>query len=345
MPPKTMKAWQLDRFGLDRLAEAERPVPVPGADEVLVRVGAASLNYRDLLVVEGQLLAQQPAMPFVPVSDFAGEIVAVGADVATLVPGERVMGHFWVDWIDGPAPESMARHGRSLGGPLPGALCEFVAIPAVAAVRAPARLSDAEAATLPIAPLTAWFALTETGRTGSDDIVVVQGTGGVALAGLQFARALGAQVVVTSRSADKLARIAALEPFAVIDTSVHADWPAELRRLTGGKGADHVLELVGGANVARSSEALAPQGRISMIGFLAGDTFELSAVPLMLKRAAIHGVSVGHRRAFEAMTGFIDANAIHPVVDSTFAFADAPAAFARMAEGPVGKVVVDLSGS
>lgn len=343
MKQQTMKAWQLDRFGLGNLAWVDRQIPRPGADEVVVRVGAVSLNYRDLMVVDGQLLPKPPTMPFVPVSDFAGEIAAVGAGVRHPSLGDRVMGNFWVDWIDGVPPKDMAIDGRSLGGPMQGALAEFVTVPAHAAVRSPDNLSDAEAATLPVAPLTAWFALTEAGRTQQDDIVVVQGTGGVALAGLQFAKALGARVVVTSRSEHKLSKVAALGPWQTIDTRVHTDWAARVRELTGDTGANHVLEIIGGDNVARSAEALATEGRISLIGFLAGGEFQLGAVPLMLKRASIKGVSVGHRQAFDSMVRFIEARDIHPVIDSLFESRDAPAAFARLSAGPAGKVVIDMS--
>lgn len=343
MTGRTMKAWQLDRFGLANLMLADRTVPDPGPDEVTVRVGAVSLNYRDLLVVEGELLPAAPEMPFVPVSDFAGEIIAVGSNVRNQSPGERVMGNFWVDWIDGTPPRSMATRGRSLGGLLPGGLAEFVVIPADAAVRSPANLSDEEASTLPVAALTAWFALTEAGNTRKGDVVVVQGTGGVALAGLQFAKALGATVIVISRSDEKLAKITELEPTGSINTTVASNWAEEVLRLTEGKGADHVLEVIGGDNVAISADALAPEGRISMIGFLAGADFHLSAVPLILNRGTIRGVSVGHRRAFTRMVEFIQSNEIHPVIDSVHEFKDAHHAFSRLAGGPLGKVVLRVS--
>ncbi len=342
MTSTSMKAWQIEDFGLANLKRGERPIPKLAADEVLVSVSAVSLNYRDRLVVDGHLLPRRPEMPFVPVSDFAGEVVASGSKVTRVAAGDRVMGNFWVDWIDGPAPCDMAARGRSLGGPLQGALAEYVAIPEAAAVRIPDLVSDEEAATFPIAALTAWFALNEAHRTAADQVVVVQGTGGVALAGLQFAKALGAKIVVTSRSAAKLELIGPLEPWATIDTGIDAAWPERVLALTDGHGADHILEVVGGDNVKQSAAALAPEGQISMIGFLAGAVFELSAVPLMLKRATVRGVSVGHRRAFEVMTDFVAANRIRPAVDRVFAFEEAPAAFGRLSEGPVGKVVIKI---
>lgn len=340
MTSHSMKTWQLEDFGLANLKRGERPVPAPGDDEILVRVAAVSLNYRDRLVVDGRLLPTRPDMPFVPVSDFAGAVVACGSNVTRVAAGDRVMGNFWVDWIDGPAPRDMVAHGRSLGGPLQGALAEYVVIPQAAAVPVPEHVSDEDAASFPIAALTAWFALNEAHRTGAGQIVVVQGTGGVALAGLRFATALGAKVIVTSRSASKLERIGSLEPWATVDTGADTAWSQRVLALTDGHGADHILETVGGGNVKESAAALAPQGQISMIGFLAGAEFELSAVPLMLKRATVRGISVGHRRAFEAMMDFVAAHRIRPVLDKIVAFDDAPAAFERLSEGPVGKVVI-----
>ncbi|KVL86249.1 zinc-dependent alcohol dehydrogenase family protein [Burkholderia stagnalis] len=339
----TMKQWQLPAFGLPHLELADVPVPRPGPRELLVRVGAVSLNYRDALVVDGALLPDLPAMPFVPCSDMAGEVVAVGADVTRFAVGDRVLGHFWTQWIDGGPPPEMTRHGLSLGGPLPGVLAEYVTLGEQAAVRAPASLDDAAASTLPIAALTAWFALVETGGVQSGQTVLVQGTGGVALFGLQIARAFGARVIVTSRDAGKAARAMALGADASIDTSDTRDWADAALRLTGGRGVDHVLELVGGANLRQSATAVAPGGRIAQIGFLDSDDLVLPALPLMLKRAVVQGISVGHRRAFEQMNRAFDEHGIRPVVEHVHAFDDAPAAFAHLERGPFGKVVITVA--
>jgi len=343
MTHERMAAWQMSTFGIDNLREGERTVTTPQGNEVLVRVKAVSLNYRDKLVVAGDLLPTPPEMPFVPVSDFVGEVVETGDAVRRVRAGDRVMGNFWTEWLSGPAPRGMIEHGLSLGGPMQGALAEYIVIPEHVAVKAPSSLSDVEAATLPIAGVTAWFALTESGRTADGDIVVVQGTGGVALAAAQLAKALGARVILLSRSAEKLDRVAELSPWQMIDTTRYPRWSERVRELSGGKGADHILELIGGDNLSASIEALAPGGQVSMIGFLAGAEMSLSAVPLMLKRARIQGVSVGHREAFERLVSFVGANDIHPVIDSVFAFSDAKAAFDRLDQGPVGKVVIDIA--
>jgi NADPH:quinone reductase-like Zn-dependent oxidoreductase len=337
-----MRRWQLPAFGIDKLEQVEVPIPVPDNRELLVRVGAASLNYRDKLVTEGELLPDSPTMPFTPVSDMAGEVVATGDGVTRFKVGDRVMGNFWTQWIDGAPPPEMSRHGLSLGGPLPGVLADYVLLHEDMAVAAPVCLIDAEASTLPVAALTAWFALVETGRLQAGQTVLVQGTGGVALFGLQIANAIGARTIVTSRSAEKLERATALGAWNTIDTSAMSQWSDEALSLTDGRGVDHVLELIGGDNIGQSAAALASGGRIAQIGFMKGADIVLSAVPMMLKRAVIQGITVGHRRAFEDLVRFIDTHGVRPVIDETYSFDDAPSAFAHLERGPFGKIVIDL---
>ena len=250
---------RLPSFGLKNLELAEAPMPTPASNEVLIRVAAVSLNYRDKLVIEGELLPDRPAMPFVPVSDMAGEVVAIGADVSRFKVGDRVLGNFWTQWIDGAPPREMTRHSLSLGGPLPGMLAEYVTLHEDFVVKAPASLTDEEASTLPVAALTAWFALIETGHLKAGQTVLVQGTGGVALFGLQIAQAFGARVIVTSRSAEKLERAKALGAFGVIDTHANPDWTAAALDLTDGHGVDHVLELIG----ATISSSRQPHWRVA----------------------------------------------------------------------------------
>lgn len=340
MTIESMKVWQLPAFGLQHLEMAERPVPRPGPNEVLVKVSAVSLNYRDRLVIDGELLPQLPPMPFVPVSDMVGEVVERGSHVRRFQVGDRVMGNFWTQWIEGDPPRAMRRHGLSLGGPLPGMLAEYVVLPEEVAVAAPTTLSDEEACTLPVAALTAWFALVEAGRLRKGQTVLVQGTGGVSLFGLQFAQALGARVIVTSRSDHKLDRAKALGAWAGINTRRVPDWAQAAVELTQGEGVDQVLELVGGDNLRQSVEALADSGQILQIGFLNDAEIRMPAVPLQLRRATVRGVSVGHRRAFEAMNQAVDRYGIKPVIDTVFTFAEVPAAFAHLERGPFGKLVI-----
>lgn len=333
-----MKQWQLSSFGQGNLEMTDAPTPTPGPGELLVKVTAVSLNYRDKLVIEGMLAQHSPALPFVPLSDMAGEVVALGSDVSRFRVGDRVLGNFWTQWIDGDPPS----HMPSLGGPLPGFLSEYATLHEEAAVRSPATLTDDEASTLPIAALSAWFALIETGRLGRDDTVLVQGTGGVALFGLQIARAFGARVIVTSRSAEKLERIRRLGDFDAIDTSAMPAWSPLAREMTDGRGLDHVLELIGGPNLAESVTALANGGRISQIGFMGGTDMALPAIPFSGKRGIIQGINVGHRRAFEDMNRAIDEHGIKPVIDAIYAFGDVPAAFEHLERGPLGKIVIRL---
>ena len=337
-----MKRWQLSSFGTENLHLAEVPLPEPGHNELLVKVSAVSLNYRDKLVLEGKLLPDLPEMPFTPVSDMAGVIVATGPGVSRFTTGNRVTGNFWTQWLDGDAPEDMVHHGRSLGGPLPGMLAEYVILHEDVAVASPDPLSDEEVSTLPVAALTAWFALVETGNLRKGQRVLVQGTGGVALAGLQLARALGAEVTVLSRSEKKLQRAKALGASGLINTSLTPEWSLRVAELTGGCGFDHILELIGGDNLRQSADALAPGGRIAQIGFLKGNEMILPAFPLMLKRAVIQGITVGHRRALEDLCQIVDRHQIKPVIDKIYNFADAQAAFTHLEEGPFGKIVIRI---
>ena len=335
-----MKQWQLTAFDGKSLELADVAVPNPGDNDVLVRVGAVSLNYRDKLVMAGGLLPEKPPLPFVPVSDMSGEVVAVGSDVSRFKVGDRVIGNYWTQWIDGPPPAEMKRHGLSLGGPLPGMLAEYVRLNEEVLVRAPATLSHEQASTLPVAGLTAWFALVETHQRAADQTIVVQGTGGVSLFSLQIARALGARVILTSRSAAKLERARSLGTIDTIDTSVSPDWSRAVQELTNGRGADVVLEMLAGDNIRQSADALAHGGHIPLIGFLEAADIALPALQLMLKRATIEGIAVGHRRGLEDLARFIDTNRIAPVIDRAYAFQEALAAFDHLERGPFGKVVI-----
>jgi NADPH:quinone reductase-like Zn-dependent oxidoreductase len=339
MATQTMRSWRLPQFGLSNLRLENVPVPHPGPSEALVRVKAASLNFRDKPIIEGSMLPDLK-LPFVPASDAVGEVVETGAAVSRFKAGDRVLTHFVTKWIDGAPSRDYETYHWTLGGPLPGVLSEYVVLDQSTLTKAPLSLSDAEAATLPIAALTAWFALFEAGKLAPGETVVVQGTGGVSLFALQFAAAAGARVIVTSSSDEKLARARALGATAGINYAKQPDWDAAVRELTGGHGADHVVDVVGGDNLQRSVNAVGNGGRISLIGLLQGTRASLEVIPVFLKRVTLQGIAVGHRRAFEAMNAAIESMKLKPVIDSTFAFADAPAALRRLEQGPFGKVVV-----
>jgi NADPH:quinone reductase-like Zn-dependent oxidoreductase len=336
---ETMNRWTMDGVGRDRLKLATAPIPKPGRGEVLVKVSAVSLNYRDKLAIETGM-GLPLVFPFTPASDMAGTVEAIGEGSRRFKPGDRVISTFAPGWIDG-AKAGTARTPpyRTLGGALPGVLADYVAFPEDWFSPAPASLDDAEASTLPCAGLTAWFALIELGSLHAGETVVAQGTGGVALFGLQIAKAHGAEVIVTSGSDDKLARANALGADHGVNRAAE-DWVEAVYRLTADRGADHILEIAGGANLGRSVRAVAVNGRISVIGILEG--FEVSAPsgPLLLKSPTIQGISVGHRRALEDFVRAVDRIHLKPVIGKRYRFDELPAALDHLDRGPFGKIVI-----
>lgn len=333
--PRTLRRWQLPTLGRAHLEQAEAPLPVPGANQILVKVGAVSLNYRDLLMIRDGM-GMQLDLPFTPGSDMAGTVAAIGPGVTRFAVGDRVVNTFWGGWID----SHWHAEATLLGGPGPGMLASHVLLDAAWAVAAPTTLSLAEASTLPCAGLTAWFALAETGALRAGETVLIHGTGGVALFGLQIARLHGAQAIVVTGSEDKRAQALALGATHVLARD--GDWPAEVRRLTQGRGADHVLELASGPNLDRSLQAVRQGGRVSIIGMLGGETLHASFYAMVLGRVTVQGIGVGHRRALEDLVRAIDVNALKPVIAAQYGFDELPAALDHLERGPFGKVIVTL---
>ena len=331
----TMKRWQLERFGREHLALAEVAIPKPGPGEVLVRVSAVSLNYREKLFLQGAGYAGAP-MPLVPASDMAGEVVATGAGASRFQEGARVIANFQTDWVDGPIPRTV----HNLGGPGPGMLSEYVALPENWLVASPGTLDDIQASTLPCAGLTAWTALVELGGLRPGQTVVTQGTGGVSLFAVQLASALGARVIVVSGDEAKLARAGKLGAAHGIHRRHTPDWEKAVLEVTGGRGADHILELVGGDNLARSVGAIASGGRISLIGVLEGFETRFPVLPLFKTQALIQGILVGHRRGLEDLVRAVDTLALKPVVDAVYPLAELPQALEHLDRGPFGKLVI-----
>lgn len=340
MARATNRLWKLNGLGIERLALEDAPLPELGPYDLLVRVGAVSLNYKDKLIVEGTLIPDLH-FPYVPASDAVGEVVAIGREVNRFKAGDRVLGQVIADWPDGEAPEVL--HKNTLGMTLPGVLSQYVVLGEDAAVAAPASLSDAEASTLPIAALTAWSALFELTRSQPGETVLIEGTGGVSLFALQFAKAFGLKAIVTSSSNDKLARARELGAWKTVNYRARPDWDAAAREATGGRGVDHVLEVVGGDNMRRAVNTLAADGRLSLIGILDGTEFTLPIMPFMRSRLIVQGVSIGSRRAFERMNAAIEAIGLRPVIDAAYPFEEAPRAFEHLGRGPFGKVVVAIS--
>lgn len=335
-----MKRWTITDFGRDTLRLEDAPVPEPRAGELLVKVAAVSLNYRDKLVIDNGMGGMPLPFPFVPGSDLAGTIVAAGDGAARFAVGARVISTFFPGWIDGPHPGSAAEPPFSaLGGLHQGVLAEYVALPEAWLTAAPDTLDLAAASTLPCAGLTAWTALVELGGIQAGSSVLVQGTGGVALFGLQIAKAHGAEVFVTSAGIEKRERAIALGADHAIDRE---GWVETVHRLTADRGIDHVLDIVGGAHLGQSLEAVAMHGRVSLIGVIEGYDLSAAARHLMLKQAVVQGIRVGHRRALEELVRAVDVNRIAPVIAQRYAFDALLAALDHLDRGPFGKIVVTM---
>jgi NADPH:quinone reductase-like Zn-dependent oxidoreductase len=342
MLPTTMRHWRLSAPGRHNLTLDNAPVPQPGPGEVLVKVGAVALNYRDKLAIDDGA-GIPPIFPFTPGSDLCGVVVATGDGARRLRPGQRVISTFEAGWLEG-LPDGTARHppAHTLGGVAPGVLAEYVPMSEDWFVTAPASLDDAQASTLPVAGLTAWSALVEHGRLHAGQTVLIQGTGGVSLCALQLAVAHGATAIVTSSSDAKLERAKALGAAYLINHT-REDWVEAVYRITHDRGVDHVLEMVGGAHLGRALEAVAVQGRVSLIGVFDGFTFSGSSGLMLRKQVTLQGISVGHRRALEALVRAVDRTGIQPVIDRRYPLAALPAALDHLSAGPFGKVVIEMA--
>jgi NADPH:quinone reductase-like Zn-dependent oxidoreductase len=325
-----MKTYELQgSFGIDSLALVERPEPRPGPGQVLVEMRTWSLNYRDLMVVKGTYAPKLP-LPFTPLSDGVGHVTAVGEGVSRVKPGDRVAGCFMQKWIDGEPTEAVAK--TALGGAIPGVAAESAVLEADGVVPVPAHLTDEEAATLPCAGVTAWHALVTNGNLKAGETVLTQGTGGVSVFALQFAKALGARVIATSSSDAKLERLRQLGADEGINYRSVPQWGKRVRELTGGRGVDHVVEVGGAGTFAESLRAVRMGGRISLIGILAGGG-KVDPIPILMKSVIVQGIFVGSRAMFEAMNGTIALRQLRPVVDRVFAFDELKKALRRMESG------------
>jgi len=334
-----MRAYEIvSAGGVDALALNQRPEPEPGPHEIRVAVRASSINYRDLSTIEDPVPRGIP-YPRIPNSDAAGEVVAVGSAVTRFKPGDRVAGCFFQRWVDGGI--DAAAMASALGGALDGVLAEQVLLHEDGAVAIPDYLSFEEAATLPCAALTAWNCLLEQGGLKAGMTVLLLGTGGASIFGLQFARMAGARAIITSSSDEKLERARSLGADETINYRDTPDWQARVLELTAGRGVDVTLETGGGGTLEKSIEATRVGGTISLIGVLTGGT--INPVAIMRKSIRLQGVYVGNRRMFEQMNAALAVNGLHPVVDRVFDFDDAPAAYHAMrAAGHFGKLVIRI---
>ncbi|MCB9520805.1 MAG: NAD(P)-dependent alcohol dehydrogenase [Myxococcales bacterium] len=334
------EAWELSAFGLENLRRVERPTLEPGAFEVRVRVRGASLNYRDLLMLEGKYDPRVP-LPLVPLSDGAGVVDAVGPGVTRWKVGDRVAAIFAQRW-QSRVPIGTAEIRSTLGGPLDGMAITERVLHEDGLVATPDHLSDVEAATLPCAALTAWSALREEGNVQAGDTVLILGTGGVSTFALQLCALIGARAIVTSSSDEKLDQAKDLGAWETVNYQTHPEWSGPVRELTGGVGVDHVIEVGGAGTLDQSIRSTRPGGHISLIGVLAGPA-KVNLTRVLMNNICIQGVLVGHRAGFEAMNRAISAHGLRPVVDSTFSFGELPSALARLRGGAhLGKICVDL---
>jgi len=332
-----MKAYEIREFGIDALAAVERPVPKPGHGQALVKVRAVSLNYRDLLVINGQYSRNLP-LPLVPFSDGAGEVVEIGDGVSKVKPGDRVAGIFMQKWLDGEVDEEKAR--SAMGGAIDGVLAEYVVMDEDGLVHLPGHLSFEEGATLPCAAVTAWHAVVETGLKPGETVLTL-GTGGVSLFALQFALMAGARVIVTSGSDEKLARVREMGVSDGINYKTVPDWAKPVRELTGGVGSDLVVEVGGAGTLPQSIKAVRMGGRISLIGVLTGATGEVNPLPLVMKGVCLQGIFVGSRAMFESMNGAISLHRLRPVMDRIFSFDETKDALRYMESAAhFGKIVI-----
>lgn len=321
------------------LKQTTKPVPELSPTQILIKVRAASLNYRDLLTMGD---ADGTRDGLTPLSDAAGEVAAIGSAVTKWAIGDRVSPNFFPAWLGGAF--SPAHLSNALGGGQTDCvLGEYVVIDQTAAVAIPDHLSFVEAATLPCAGVTAWHALFERGQLQAGETVLVQGTGGVALIGMQLAAAHGARVIVTSSSDAKLERATALGAWKTINYKTQPDWDQAAMALTDGHGVDHILELGGPDTYDRSIAAIAPGGRIAQIGVLSGFGAQPNLTPLQFKNASINGICVGSVEHYERLNAFVSEHKIHPIVDEVFAFDDTPLAYEQLrAAGHFGKIAISF---
>jgi NADPH:quinone reductase-like Zn-dependent oxidoreductase len=335
-----MKAWQIQSFGIEQLVLADLPQPRPGRGEVLVKVHAVSLNYRDLRMVLG-LYNPKMALPRIPCSDGAGEVVELGEGVTEVAKGQRVAGIFMQNWLDGDPTAEKTR--GALGGDIDGMLAEYVVLRQSGVVTIPEHLPYEEGATLPCAGVTAWNALENAAHVKPGEVVVTQGTGGVSIFGLQFAKIAGATVIGTSSSDEKLERAKALGLDAGLNYRLSPEWAKWVQKQTNDRGADLIVEVGGAGTFSQSLQAVRMGGTVAQIGVLSQSDQPLP-VPLILHRQVrIHGVYVGSRAHFETMNHAITAHQIRPVVDRVFPMSQARAGFKAMEKGVhFGKIVIQV---
>jgi len=335
-----MRVFQIqDDWGMANLRMAERPEPRPGAGQVLLRMRASSLNYRDLVVPERGYGSFTGTLPLIPISDGVGEVVEVGPGVSRVAVGDRVCPTFFQGWIAG--EPDLARMKPSLGGPLDGTMAAFMCLSEEGVVKAPAYLGDLEAATLPCAALTAWSALVTYGAVRAGEHVLIQGSGGVALFALAFAKLAGTHVTVISSSDEKIERLKTLGADATINYRTILEWSKPAREITDGRGFDHLVELGGEKTLPQSLRCIRPGGTLSMIGVLSGSSLSTPLGLIITRQVRLQGITVGHRDGFEAMVRALEQHRVPVLVDRVFAFDELKDALGYLRSGAqFGKICI-----
>ena len=335
-----MRVQELRGFGLDQIFLAEKADPAVGPGQVLVRMRACSLNYRDLLMAEGRYYPELP-FPMVPVSDGAGEVIEVGQGASSFQPGDRVIALPVRSWSGGRPERNVLRD--TLGGPLDGTLQEYMTFEESHLVPAPAHMDFTEASTLPIAALTAWSALVTHGNLRAGESVLTLGTGGVSIFALQIGKMFGARVFITSKDDEKLIAARRLGADETINYRTMPDWDAEAFRRNGRRGMDHIIEVGGAGTLRQSLRAIAPGGVISLIGVLSGSNEKLNLLPVLMNNVRVQGIFAGHGEALKEMCRAFEVNEIRPVIDRIFPFEQTREAFEYLKSAEhVGKVVIRL---
>lgn len=334
-----MKVYEINEFGIDKLSLTERETPTAGPGKVLIKVHAASINFRDLMVVEGTYNPRMK-LPAIPFSDGAGEVVGVGEGVEKWSVGDRVMPIFAQHWFDGESSEEKRRSSLGAGAFWDGVLREYADFDEDGLVAIPAHLSYEEASTLPCAALTAWNAVVVSGGVKPGESVLTLGTGGVSIFAAQFAKMAGAKVISTSGSNEKIARLKSLGVDAAINYKERDDWDTAILEIVGKPGVDHVVEVGGSGTIPRSLNAVRIGGHVALIGALTGAA-AFNPTSVFMKAVRVQGIFVGSKKMFEDMNKAITVSRMRPVIDSVFDFDDVRAALAHVKRGShFGKVVI-----
>ncbi|MBD2213683.1 NAD(P)-dependent alcohol dehydrogenase [Nostoc linckia FACHB-104] len=336
-----MKTYVLQsNAGIDALKLTDRPEPQPGAGQVLIKIKATALNYRDLLVAEGAYGAGVK-YPLVPMSDGAGEVLAIGEGVTRVKVGDRVAGIFFQDWISGALTKEKMK--SDLGGGIDGMLSEYVVLHQDGLVILSNHISYIQGATLPCAAVTAWHALVTKGNITEGNTILLLGTGGVSLFALQFAKIFGAKVILSSSSDHKLAQALVLGADQTINYKTTPDWEKQVYAMTDRIGVDHVVEVGGAGTLPKSLQAVRVGGRVSLIGVLSGRGNEIDPMPILFKSITLQGIYVGSRKMFEAMNQVIQNSQLQPVIDRVYPFTQAQEAYHYLKSAShFGKVVIEL---